>query len=132
MAVITILVVDDTRVDAQLLQRRLDRRGFEVSVAFSGSDGVEAARRQMPDCILMDLQMPFVSGLDAIRMLKEDPATAAIPIVALSSYAGYGTHRQDALDAGAFDYIARPPDLEQLVAAIRSGIDARKPAHADQ
>jgi two-component system, cell cycle response regulator DivK len=128
----TILVVDDTQADAELLQRRLARRGFEVGVAFSGADGVAAARRDRPDCVLMDLQMPFVSGLDAIRLLKDDPDTAAIPILALSSYAGYGTHRQDALDAGAFDYIARPPDLDQLVASIHAALDAQNAAHADQ
>ena len=117
-----LLVVDDTQVDAELLQRRLNRRGFVATAAFSGKEGVARAKAEIPDAVLMDWSMPEYSGGDAIKELRNDPATSGIPVIVLSAYAGQGTHRQDALDVGAVAFVSRPPNLDELVTMIHAEI----------
>jgi two-component system cell cycle response regulator DivK len=118
----TILYVEDNEDNVYMLVRRLRRHGFEVVVAADGAQGVEAARRERPDLVLMDLGLPVLDGWEATRRLKEAVETRAIPVVALSAHAMAG-ERERALEAGCDDYDTKPVDLERLLAKIRAQLD---------
>ncbi|HZO30539.1 MAG TPA: response regulator, partial [Chloroflexota bacterium] len=82
-----ILLVEDNEMNRDMLARRLQRRGHEVVVAVDGTQGLELARREVPALILMDMTLPVLDGWEASRQLKADPATCAIPILALTAHA---------------------------------------------
>jgi two-component system, cell cycle response regulator DivK len=115
----TILYVEDNEDNVYMLVRRLRRHGFEVVVAADGAQGVEAARRERPDLVLIDLSLPVLDGWEATRRLKGAAETRAIPVVALSAHAMAGD-RERALEAGCDDYDTKPVDLERLLAKIRA------------
>jgi two-component system, cell cycle response regulator DivK len=115
----TILYVEDNEDNVYMLVRRLRRHGFEVIAAGDGAQGVEAARRERPDLVLMDLGLPVLDGWEATRRLKGAVETRAIPVVALSAHAMAG-ERERALQAGCDDYDTKPVDLERLLAKIRA------------
>ena len=102
-----------------MLVRRLRRHGFEVIVAGDGAQGMEAARRERPDLVLMDLSLPVLDGWEATRRLKDAAETRAIPVIALSAHAMAG-ERERALEAGCDDYDTKPVDLDRLLAKIRA------------
>jgi len=112
-----ILLVEDNEMNADMLQRRLVRRGHEVVVATTGSEGITMAEREGPDLILMDLSLPKMDGLAAARALKAAEATRAIPIVALTAHALEGD-RARSLEAGCDDYDTKPVDLARLLEKI--------------
>ena len=114
-----ILYVEDNEDNVYMLVRRLRRHGFEVIVARDGAQGVEAARRERPDLVLMDLGLPVLDGWEATRRLKGAAETRAIPVIALSAHAMAG-ERERALEAGCDDYDTKPVDLERLLAKIRA------------
>ena len=95
-------------------------------VAEDGAKGVEAARREKPDLILMDLSLPVLSGWDAARQLKSAPETGAIPIIALSAHALNG-EREKALEAGCDDFDTKPVDLARLLEKMARFAAARTP-----
>jgi two-component system cell cycle response regulator DivK len=113
-AMAKILLVEDNEMNRDMLSRRLTKRGFEVSVAVDGQEGVNAAVAQQPDLILLDMSLPVVDGWTAARMLKDDPATVRIPIIALTAHALAGD-REKALAAGCEDYDTKPVDLSRLL-----------------
>jgi two-component system cell cycle response regulator DivK len=115
----TILYVEDNEDNVYMLVRRLRRHGLEVIVAGDGAQGVEAARRERPDVVLMDLSLPVLDGWEATRRLKQAVETRAIPVIALSAHAMAG-ERERALEAGCDDYDTKPVDLERLLAKIRA------------
>src|SRR3954454_15357292 len=94
-----ILVVEDNEMNRDMLARRLARKGFEPIAAVDGQQGLELARSSKPDLILMDMSLPVLDGWEATRQIKADPATRAIPVIALTAHAMAGD-RQRALDAG--------------------------------
>ena len=100
-----------------MLRRRLAKHGYEMIVAEDGAKGVEAARREQPDLILMDLGLPVLSGWEATQQLKRAAQTRAIPIIALSAHAFDG-ERDKALAAGCDDFESKPVDLERLLEKI--------------
>jgi CheY-like chemotaxis protein len=108
-----ILVVDDHPPNLALLMHLLTLHGYEVTTAGNADEALAAMGRQLPRLILMDLQMPGVDGFELTRRLKADPATAAIPIVAVTSYAMSGD-RERALAAGCDDHVAKPIDTRAL------------------
>lgn len=109
-----ILLIEDNEVNRNMLARRLGRRGYEVSVAGDGAEGVATARSERPDLILMDMSLPVMHGWDATRELKGDPDTNAIPIIALTAHAMSGD-REKALEAGCDDFDTKPYDLPRLL-----------------
>jgi two-component system, cell cycle response regulator DivK len=115
----TILYVEDNEDNVYMLVRRLRRHGFEVTVARDGAQGIEAARRERPDLVLMDLSLPVLDGWEATRRLKEAVETRAIPVVALSAHAMAG-ERERALEAGCDDFDTKPVGLDRLLAKIRA------------
>jgi two-component system, cell cycle response regulator DivK len=111
--------VEDNEDNVYMLVRRLRRHGFEVIVAGDGAQGIEAARRERPDVVLMDLSLPVLDGWEATRRLKDAVETRAIPVIALSAHAMAG-ERERALEAGCDDYDTKPVDLDRLLAKIRA------------
>ena len=114
-----ILIVDGEPVNVELLARRLTRRGHAALGANSADEGLALALAERPDLIIMDIKMPNVDGFDAMRMLQADPATAGIPVIALTAHAML-EDRERAVAAGARDYETKPVNFEQLLAKIRA------------
>jgi CheY-like chemotaxis protein len=100
-----------------MLGRRLTKLGHEMIVAEDGAKGVEAATREMPDLILMDLTLPVLTGWEAARQLKGSAETKSIPIIALSAHALDG-EREKALAAGCDEFETKPVDLPRLLEKI--------------
>ncbi|NES94116.1 MAG: response regulator [Desertifilum sp. SIO1I2] len=114
---VKILLVEDNEMNRDMLSRRLTRKGFEVILALDGQQGVEAARNQFPDVILMDMGLPIMDGWQATTILKAEPQTRSIPIIALTAHAIAGD-REKCLAAGCDDYDTKPIDWGRLLAKI--------------
>jgi CheY-like chemotaxis protein len=112
-----LLIVEDNEMNRDMLSRRLERRGFVTIIAVDGAAGVAMARAERPDLILMDMSLPVIDGWEASRQLKADPATAVIPIIALTAHAMM-SDRDKALQAGCNDYDTKPVDLPRLLGKI--------------
>ena len=112
-----ILLVEDQEMNRDMLSRRLKKRGYEVSIAVDGAEGVDKARSESPDLILMDMSLPVIDGWEATRQLKSEDATRGIPVVALTAHA-MSTDRDKALEAGCDAYETKPVELPRLLEAI--------------
>jgi CheY-like chemotaxis protein len=121
-----ILVVDDNEAGQLLVCSVLQLQGFLVDTAGSAVDVLNRLRAHTPDLILMDVQLPGQDGLSLTRQLKADPATAAIPIVALTAHAMPGD-REQALAAGCVGYISKPIDTRTLGDQIREFLSVQRP-----
>ncbi len=122
-----VLLVEDHEEIWDFLSRRLKRRGYDVTVATDGQAGVDRARADLPDLILLDMNLPILDGWSAARLLKNDPTTAGIPIVALTAHAMSGD-REKTMAAGCDDYHPKPVDFSRLLAqieALAAGVAAR-------
>ncbi len=114
-----ILLVEDNELNRDLLLRRLTRRGFDVIVAVDGSEGVERARSDAPDLILLDMSLPVLDGWVVARLLKDSADTRSIPVIALTAHAMAGD-RERALEAGCDDYDTKPIELDRLLAKMNA------------
>ncbi len=114
-----ILIVEDDELNRDSLRRLLLRRGYEIVLAVDGTQGVEVARTEAPDLILMDMSLPGVDGWEATRRLKGDPRTRATPIIALTAHA-MSSDRDKALEAGCDDYDTKPIELPRLLSKIET------------
>lgn len=114
----TILYVEDNEFNVKMVRQLLSRTSYRLLEARDGEAGVATALEAMPDLILMDVQLPKLSGLDATRRLRNDPKTAQIPIIVITSFALSGDE-QKAADAGATAYLAKPYSPRELLAMIR-------------
>jgi len=114
----TVLVVDDSPTETRILVNSLVKAGFRVETASNGEQGVEMARRLLPDLILMDVIMPVLNGFQATRILRRDEATAQIPVVIVTTK-DQQTDRTWGLRQGAVDYLVKPVDTAELLARIR-------------
>ena len=112
-----ILIVDDTEMNRTMLAHRLQKCGFATATAADGMQALEAARREMPDLILMDMDMPVMDGREATRALKADASLAAIPVIALTANTDEGD-RERAAAAGCDDYDTKPADWPRLLGKI--------------
>jgi two-component system, cell cycle response regulator DivK len=125
-----ILLVEDNEMNRDMLSRRLQRRGYEVTLAVDGEEGLALARSEEPDLILMDMSLPVVDGWEATRRLKADPATRAIPVIALTAHA-MADDRDKALEAGCDAYDTKPIELSRLlekIEALLGGVPSSGPA----
>lgn len=114
----TILHIEDNASNRKIVRDLLSRASYRLIEAIDGELGVVMAIQQLPDLILMDLQMPKMSGLEATRQLRANPKTANIPIIAVTSFALSGDD-QKALEAGANAYLAKPYSPRKLLSLIR-------------
>jgi len=113
-----ILLVEDNEFNRKIVRDLLAKQPYDLLEAHDGEAGVEAARRDKPDVIVMDVQLPKLSGLDATRAIRAEPETAKIPIIVVTSFALSGDDKK-AMDAGASAYLAKPYSPRQLLDTIR-------------
>src|SRR6185369_14325102 len=121
-----ILLVEDNEMNRDMLSRRLVRNGFEVVIAVDGQQGVEMATSERPDLILMDMSLPVMDGWEATRRVKADPATRAIPVIALTANA-LVEDRERAMAAGCDDFDTKPVELPRLLEKIRNKLGGSDP-----
>ncbi|MDD2864306.1 MAG: response regulator [Methylococcales bacterium] len=116
-----ILLVEDDEMNRDMLSRRLIRKGYTVVFALNGQEGIEKATAELPDLILMDMNMPEMDGLEATRLIKKNPTTAHIPVITLSAHAmpSY-VAKAKAFDGGCDDYDTKPVDLDRLLGKIEA------------
>lgn len=119
-----ILLVEDNEMNRDMLSRRLERKGYEVLIAVDGQKGIEMARAEAPDLILMDMSLPVMDGWEATRTLKAAEATRNIPVIALTAHA-MSTDRDTAIEAGCDDYDTKPIELTRLLAKMEALIPSR-------
>jgi CheY-like chemotaxis protein len=112
-----ILVVEDNMDTYELVRFILEKNGYDTFLAMNGRDGVNAATKQLPDLIIMDVAMPEMDGWTATRLIKSDTRTESIPLIALTAHALPGD-RQRAMDSGCDEYITKPMDLLELVESV--------------
>jgi two-component system cell cycle response regulator DivK len=112
-----ILLVEDNEMNRDMLSRRLIRRGFQVVFAMDGQQGIDLARRERADIILMDMSLPVIDGWEATRRLKADDATRSVPVIGLTAHAMSGD-REKAIEAGCDDYDTKPVELDRLIGKI--------------
>jgi len=121
-----ILLVEDNEENRDALSRRLERRGYSVILAVDGGAGVTMAQDELPDVILMDLNLPDVDGWEATKRLKASPQTASIPVIALTAHAVVGDE-QRALQAGCNDYHSKPVEFTRLLGQIEALLKSTNP-----
>ena len=109
-----VLLVEDNEMNRDMLSRRLIRRGFQVVFAVDGQQGVDLARSERPDIILMDMSLPAIDGWEATRRVKADNATRSVPVIGLTAHAMAGD-REKAIEAGCDDYDTKPVELDRLI-----------------
>ncbi len=114
-----VLIVEDNEKNLKLFRLIVNSLGYETLTALNGEEGVAAAKLELPDLILMDIQMPVMDGLSAVDLLKSDECTRNIPVIALTSYAMKGD-RERFLEHGFADYLSKPVRKEDLIKAIKN------------
>ena len=114
-----LLLVEDNEMNRDMLSRRLKRRGYEVQLAHDGQQGLDAAQREAPDLVVLDMDLPVVDGWEVARRLKADDRTRTVPIIALTAHAMVGD-RDKALDAGCDDYDTKPVEFSRLLQKIET------------
>lgn len=116
-----LLLVEDTPEIWDFLSRRLKRREHDVVLAHDGQAGLDMARAEHPQVILLDMNLPVMDGWTAARTLKADPETAGVPLIALTAHAMSGD-RDKALEAGCDDYHPKPIDFSRLLSQIDAAL----------
>jgi two-component system, cell cycle response regulator DivK len=114
-----VLIVDDNEKNRKLARDVLRHRGFRTIEAGTGGDGVSLAVEDLPALVLMDIRLPDMDGTEALRLLKADERTAAIPVVALTSFAMKGD-RERFLAEGFDDYLEKPISVRDFAEQVRS------------
>ena len=119
---LSVLLVEDFSDTRDMIKRALEQGDFRVIEAANGFDAVEAVRRECPDLILMDLNLPLMDGLTAVRQIREiGDACEQVPIIAITAYDAYGMH-EAALEAGCTAYLTKPIELKVLDRIIRQAL----------
>jgi CheY-like chemotaxis protein len=122
-----LLLAEDDPTNASIIQLQLERRGAQVRRAVNGQQALEFLRARPADLVLMDIQMPVLDGLSAIRFMKADPALRSIPVISLTALASE-EDKQNCLVAGAQDFLPKPVDINALVAKIQALVASLGPS----
>jgi len=120
-----ILIIEDNEKNRSLLWDILNYHGYELAVAGDGQEGIDLARTLMPDLILMDIQMPGMDGMTAGRILKGDPATSGLKIIALTSFAMRGD-QEKFLAAGFDGYLSKPISTRELPGLVKQWLNVKE------
>jgi two-component system, cell cycle response regulator DivK len=112
-----ILLVEDNEMNRDMLSRRLERKGHQVLMATDGGQGVDMAKAEAPDLILMDMSLPVLDGWEATRRIRAAPETKSIPVIALTAHAMAGDE-QKSREAGCDDYDTKPIEMTRLLGKI--------------
>lgn len=121
-----ILVVDDEQDIVECLDMNLKKRGYDTAFAFDGTEAVLAAHREKPDCILLDVMLPKISGIEVCHLLKADETTCSVPVIMLTAK-GEEDDKVMGFDAGADDYITKPFGWRELFARIEVALRRNTP-----
>jgi two-component system, cell cycle response regulator DivK len=125
-----ILLVEDNEMNRDMLTRRLQRHGFSVCCAHDGVAGVAMAASECPDLILMDVALGEMDGWEATLLIKANPATSTIPVIALTAHA-LASDRAKSVEVGCSDFDTKPVDLQRLLGKMRALLsEARQPGAA--
>jgi two-component system cell cycle response regulator DivK len=116
-----ILIVEDNDKNMKLVRDVLQAKGYRTIEAVTGEDGVRLARERLPGLVLMDIQLPGISGIDALRQLRADPATAAIPVIAVTASV-MASDRRNIVEAGFDGYVGKPLNLKEFLDAVRNAL----------
>ncbi len=119
-----ILIVEDNDKNMKLARDILQVKGYRTLEATTGEDGVRVAKAQLPDLVLMDIQLPGINGIEAFKELRADPRTAAIPVIAFTASVTL-TDRSHVTAAGFDAFLSKPIDLKEFVATIKRLTDGR-------
>ncbi|MBA3557489.1 MAG: response regulator [Gemmatimonadaceae bacterium] len=119
----TVLLVEDNEDNRIVYSTILEHFGYTVIEALNGEEGIAKARSEMPDLILMDISIPIIDGWEATQVLKRDPSTRAIPIIALTAHA-LAADREKAFEVGCDSYLAKPCEPKTVVSEVRKFIGA--------
>ncbi len=122
----TVLIVEDNEDNRIVYSTILRHHGFRVCEALDGEEGIEKARRELPDIILMDISIPVIDGWQVTEILKRETATKGIPIIALTAHAMPGD-RQRAMEVGCDGYLAKPCEPRAVLAEVNRLIDLSRP-----
>jgi two-component system cell cycle response regulator DivK len=112
-----ILIIEDNDMNREILVRRLEKRGFEITQALDGKEGVDKATKELPHLILMDINLPVIDGIEATKILKNQKETSHIPIIALTAHVQHKDHKA-MLTSGCDDFATKPVDFEALLLKI--------------
>ena len=116
-----ILIVEDNEKNLKLVRDVLQVKGYQTLDAGTAEIGIELAREKKPDLVLMDIQLPGMNGIDALKALRADPATAAIPVVAITASV-MQTDRQQIVGAGFDGFIEKPVNLKNLLDTVQQAV----------
>ncbi|MDE2491095.1 MAG: response regulator [Elusimicrobia bacterium] len=119
-----ILIADDDADNREIMRMALERAGYEIVLARDGREALEAARREKPALVLMDLSMPVLSGWEAVRRMKDDAALRAIPVLAFTAHAITGDETR-AREAGCDGYLSKPCPPRLAVETVAAHLRAR-------
>lgn len=122
MAASTILLVEDNEDNRTIYRLLLEHHGYRVVEATDGEEGVRRAREERPALVLMDISIPIIDGWEATRILKADPATASIPVIALTAHA-LPADRARAAEVGCDGYLAKPVEPRRVVEEVRKRLE---------
>ena len=117
-----ILVVEDNEKNRKLLSAILQSAGYEIIEAEDGEMGIEMAREKKPILIFMDIQMPGMDGIEATKILKSDPSTSKIPIIAITAYAMKEEKEKIISESGCDDYISKPIEIRPFLEKVKKYI----------
>ncbi|MBW9265092.1 MAG: response regulator [Candidatus Thiodiazotropha sp. (ex. Lucinisca nassula)] len=118
-----VLVVDDSPTEIHIFKKILEKQGYQILVAKDGQEGVDVAKQELPDIILMDVVMPVLNGFQATRQLKNDESTANIPVIMVTTK-GQQTDKNWGMRQGATEYLVKPVAPAELLHKIKALIDA--------
>ncbi len=121
----TILIVEDNDKNMKLARDILQAKGYATLEAVTGEDGVRLGKEHLPDLVLMDIQLPGINGIEALRQLREHAATASIPVIAVTASV-MASDRRQITDAGFDGYVGKPINLKEFLDAVKRGLEARK------
>jgi CheY-like chemotaxis protein len=122
--VFKVLLVEDNKMNRDMLSRRLIKRGYEVVMAVDGQEGVDMAGTVSPDIILLDMSLPVVDGWEAAKILKKEDSTKGIPVIALTAHAMAGD-KEKSLETGCDDYDTKPIEFKRLLGKMEALLGTR-------
>ena len=122
-----ILIVEDNEKNLKLVRDVLQVKGFSTLEAGTAEDGIQLAREHKPDLILMDIHLPGISGIEALKVLRADAATAAIPVIAVTASV-MQQDRKQITEAGFDAYVGKPINLKEFLDAVRAALERKEAA----
>jgi len=121
-----VLIVEDNERNLKLVRDVLQVKGYTTLEAVTGEEGVRLASEHKPDLVLMDIQLPGISGIEALRLLRANPETAAIPVIAVTASV-MQQDRRLITEAGFDAYVGKPISLKEFLDAVRTALEGKSP-----